>query len=216
MAKTKRGSPSRGEPVQPAAKRARKQTAKAADMQPAPTSSSAMEKMLQQINEQLMDQKKSQEAQNAQLNARIDALSKEKEPVKEAAGNEDSGDLEPVADNFRPLPTPDESDGHYDTGVVAVGSTLVSSLRAAITEGKFVSFPALLKNAETRAHAFFSANPEGVIKQLEAPPVPVSKRPMKLPKWVTAWNIYSTVLIQHNKKCDFQAKMASEVTGLDS
>ena len=93
---------------------------------------------------------------------------------------------------------------------IEVGSSVPDSMRAAITEGKYICFKALLKNSDVRPHTLLSVDfVKETISAVTSPAADAStSSPMSFVDWVSAWNIFSTILISHKGEVEYHAKMA--------
>ena len=91
---------------------------------------------------------------------------------------------------------------------IEIGSALPASVKSSIVEGKFVCFSSILKN-ESRSHTLLSIdNQSGNINKLKSASAQ-SKKPLSFIEWVTAWNIFAKVLIEHHREDrNLHAKLA--------
>ena len=93
---------------------------------------------------------------------------------------------------------------------IEVGHSVTDSMRAAILEGKYVCFKALLKNSDVRPHALFSVDFSR--ETISAVPSPgadsYTSSPISIIDWVAAWNIFSKMIIEHRGEAGLHASMA--------
>ena len=97
----------------------------------------------------------------------------------------------------------------YNTNSIAVGSAVPTNMRASIIEGKLISFYDLIKRPEARhTHALLDVDLEsGAARSVQSPAAP-TKKFLSFCDWVSAWNIYTTILIQARGDIKLQSQMA--------